>query len=550
MPSLEEIAGLLKTHYPFRKLDDARLLAIAERMDEQTFEDGELIFQAGNDARHLYFVYSGAVTCSVGEGEAETVISRFVPGDLFGYEMLGNEASWQATAVADGQVLVTRLFRDDMQAILEDMPELVDGLEMLYDSYHLSLEVPFDWRKPDEAIYFMARKQILFLALRMAPVALLAVFTLPLALTFLVLTNGMATAWVVLLADVLAIAGWGLWNYVDWANDYSVVTSQRVINQERVVLLYDSRQEAPLNAVLSVTTSTDQWGRWLKYGDVIVRTYAGVIVLPKLANPQQVVALIEGEWARARVNRTAMEKAAIAKMLRERLGMNRAGAAAAVNQPVTAQVEPGELQRLFANLFRMRFESGSTITYRTHWFFLLRHIFFPTLFFLAVWVVFFLRAAGVFAILSVGAMFALTLLGSLVVGLWWLYQYTDWRNDYYVISDDQVLDVYKKPLGREERQAAPLRNIQSIEFKRIGLLGLLLNYGTVYIRVGDANLTFDYVFNPADVQQELFRRIAERDYKDKRSAEEKELQRTLDLFQIYHRVAEEDRNLRQPPRQN
>jgi len=328
------------------------------------------------------------------------------------------------------------------------------------------------------------------------------------------------------------------------------VTSQRVINQERVVLLYDSRQEAPLNAVLSVTTSTDQWGRWLKYGDVIVRTYAGVIVLPKLANPQQVVALIEGEWARARVNRTAMEKAAIAKMLRERLGMNRAGAAAAVNQPVTPQVEPGELQRLFANLFRMRFESGSTITYRTHWFFLLRHIFFPTLIFLAVWVVFFLRAAGVFAILSVGAMFALTLLGSLVVGLWWLYQYTDWRNDYYVISDDQVLDVYKKPLGREERQAAPLRNIQSIEFKRIGLLGLLLNYGTVYIRVGDANLTFDYVFNPADVQQELFRRIAERDYKDKRSAEEKELQRTLDLFQIYHRVAEEDRNLRQPPRQN
>ncbi len=119
-----------------------------------------------------------------------------------------------------------------------------------------------------------------------------------------------------------------------------------------------------------------------------------------------------------------------------------------------------------------------------------------------------------------------------------------------MISDDQVLDVYKKPLGREERQAAPLRNIQSIEFKRIGLLGLLLNYGTVYIRVGDANLTFDYVFNPADVQQELFRRIAERDYKDKRSAEEKELQRTLDLFQIYHRVAEEDRNLRQPPRQN
>ena len=55
----------------------------------------------------------------------------------------------------------------------------------------------------------------------------------------------------------------------------------------------------------------------------------------------------------------------------------------------------------------------------------------------------------------------------------------DWHNDIYLITPDQVVDVNKKPLGHEERQAAPLKNILGIEYKRLGIIGLLLNFGTV-----------------------------------------------------------------------
>ena len=72
---------------------------------------------------------------------------------------------------------------------------------------------------------------------------------------------------------------WGIWNLLDWGNDYYIVTNQRVIWLERVIGLYESRQEAPLRTVLSVGMESDQLGRIFGFGDVIVRTYTGQIIM-------------------------------------------------------------------------------------------------------------------------------------------------------------------------------------------------------------------------------------------------------------------------------
>jgi hypothetical protein len=126
----------------------------------------------------------------------------------------------------------------------------------------------------------------------------------------------------------------------------------------------------------------------------------------------------------------------------------------------------------------------------------------------------------------------------------------DWHNDLYIISIDQVVDVNKKPLGHEERQAAPIKNILSIEFRRIGILGLLLNFGTVYIRIGDRQLTFDNVARPSDVQRELFHRLAEVNAEEKKSQIEAEKQRLGDWFASYSEWARKnqaDPNQRSTP---
>jgi hypothetical protein len=89
---------------------------------------------------------------------------------------------------------------------------------------------------------------------------------------------------------------------------------------------------------------------------------------------------------------------------------------------------------------------------------------------------------------------------------WWIYQYLDWRNDIFVVTPDQILDIDKKPFGTETRRAAPLENILSTEAERVGLAGYLLNFGTVYITIGGASLDFQDIRDPSLVQADIDRR--------------------------------------------
>ena len=66
---------------------------------------------------------------------------------------------------------------------------------------------------------------------------------------------------------------------------------------------------------------------------------------------------------------------------------------------------------------------------------------------------------------------------------------------------------------------------------------MLLNFGTVYIRVGDTVLTFDDVSDPSEVQRELFFHISQRETRERQFQEEKERQRIADWISAYHRIS-------------
>jgi hypothetical protein len=130
----------------------------------------------------------------------------------------------------------------------------------------------------------------------------------------------------------------------------------------------------------------------------------------------------------------------------------------------------------------------------------------------------------------------------LATGLWWLYHYVDWRNDVYVLTLDKVIDIERKPLTREEKKEAMLGNILSLENARIGIFGLVLNFGTVTLNVGTEKLTFDYVFNPVQVQYEISDRMyAYRKRKEKQEAA-RERERVADWLMAYHRQTSQVEN--------
>jgi hypothetical protein len=84
---------------------------------------------------------------------------------------------------------------------------------------------------------------------------------------------------------------------------------------------------------------------------------------------------------------------------------------------------------------------------------------------------------------------------------WLAYNYADWRNDIYSLTPDQVIELTANRLGRNPGARPPGEDTGS-GYERRGIIPMLLNFGTVYIRVSTEVLTFDNVYHP-QVQEYL-----------------------------------------------
>jgi hypothetical protein len=187
----------------------------------------------------------------------------------------------------------------------------------------------------------------------------------------------------------------------------------------------------------------------------------------------------------------------------------------------------------------MRVEKGGVITYRTHWFILLKKMFFPVLTFLGLLILANIYLFGVISFISPVAFWPVFALGFLLELFWLWYQYTDWADDQYIVSDEQIVDIYRRPFGKEEKQIAPLKSIDSVEFERLGIIGLFLNYGTVYLHLGGVRFTFNDIYNPSEVQRDIFRRIAARANRERRKEADAGRQQILEMLEAYHEVVKQ-----------
>lgn len=527
------ITGMLRRIHLFRGMEEDTLDRAAGLMELVDLPAGAVIFKEGDAADFFYFILEGTVRTSRYVAQVGQVqqISELTIDDHFGEEVLENDWPRQVNAETAAPVKLARLSVPQFVALLDLFPPLANRLQLILDSYRLQLKTRFDWLNPNETIYFVARRHTLFLFLMIIP-PILTVMTVILAFGLWFLST-QAAAGLFLMALFVALGlAWLVWNYIDWSNDYYIITDERVVYQERVVLFYNSRQEAPLSAIQSTTINTTLWGRWLGYGNVSIRTYIGTILFRSIANPEQVQTLIQERQLHAQYFSTHTETKKIREKIDKRI---REGPEQPTLPPVgKAQQKPDPMRAFLSTMFHLRYEYAGSITFRTHWFILLKKTFVPgfLLFCLAGLTLY--NVLNRFALLSIQGTCGIFFFLGLIVFGWWFYQYLDWHNDIYVITPDQIVDVNKKPLGKEERQAAPIKNILSIEYKRLGIIGLLLNFGTIFIRVGDQQLTFDQVFNPAEVQRELFHRLSRKNFEERSRQIAEEEKRFADWFAIYN----------------
>ena len=536
----QRIAFLERIHL-FHGLSDEQLTNIARALEEVHFPANTTIFEQGQPANTFYLIYHGKVRVARREKETEQPLAILVRGDYFGervFQRPGTPRSATATTV-DSVILFT-LTRRDLDVLLKRDPKFKKNVEVSVESRRMAYQMRFKWVRDDEVVYFLARKHPIMLVRALLLPALLAALIL-LLFAFAQAGQDGTQMWV---SGVLLflIALWAIWGWIDWGNDYYIVTNQRVIWLEKVIFIYDSSVESPLSAIRTEHVETGLIGRFLDYGNVIVYTFIGRIVFHNVPHPNEAAAFIAERRERAKEFAREAEVETMKRAIRSRLFPEQETAIPATPPTPPAPTPPTPPRRRggLGDLFKLRFEDRETITYRKHTFVLIKQAWMPALLCLMLIIPLLIGLAewlspspdtgwGLF--LPLGLVAFIAALG------WMVYQYVDWRNDIFQVTPDQILDIDKTPLGREERKSAPLENILSTEYKRIGILQLLFNYGTVYITIGkEEQMAFEDVLDPADVQQDIESRRLASIAREEEAQLSAERERLADLFADYHRT--------------
>ena len=549
---VNQCAQFIRKVHLFHDLKDEQLPAVAEKLTEVSFAAEATVFEQGSEADSFYLIYSGKMRVVRKKDGKEEELATLVAGDYFGEMALVSSQLRSATVEAVKDSLCLRLSKTDFQELIKNFPSIMPNLEVAIASRKLARSLHFKWLGKDEVVYFLARKHSFFLLqVLIVPVLILLIPA------FLFLWGALAGSQaalgfggVVLVLDLLWIA----WRAIDWGNDYYIVTNQRVVWLEKVIFVYDSRTEAPLSQVLSVGVETDMVGRMFDFGNVMVRTFVGAIPFRHVLHPNQAAHMVEEYWNRTQKASQQAEKEAFKDALRQRLGLIKPGSRdmAQKQEAKPAPPKPNFLKIFLINLFKQRIEEGNTITYRKHWYVLIKQVLIPSLILIALIGLTVTRLytlasdpnSSFIQTLEDGSRAVDTIAVSLPflmipVFLWWVYQYIDWTNDIFRVTGDQVFDIDKKPFGSETSRAAPLANILGTRYERIGVLGYMLNFGTVFIDVGSAQFAFEDVLDPAIVQSDIDRRRMSQMAAKKAAETATERNRMVDWLSTYYQNIDE-----------
>lgn len=542
----QPILSLLHEVPLFSGLTNEQLEQLVEEFVVVELPKGETLYQAQEATDGLFVIDSGQLALLDADGRQTEVLRH---AEVGGTEALRYLPVRQEKAITLTETQVYFLANKQINALYAEIPAFKETASVLFNSVRLASHVPMTWLEPGEKIHLMARKHPVFLLFRSIPpiVVFAAIWFLMLFLS----TKNPFWSLAGLVGGFLFCLLWLVWNVNNWANDYYLITSRRMVWVEHVTGFYDSRQEAPLSTLISVGIKTSQLGYFFGYSDVIVRTYIGDIRFERVAHARTIGELIETNWARGKRTDLELDAREIRKALRQKFGKEAEEITAkdlqvALGSVQSAPKEVNFFQWLLSDFVRVRYEVGGTITYRKHWLILLQKIILPLM--MLVLAVIFVVAIITHNLTQVDYTMGLVagyFLIFVTAGML-IYQYIDWRNDLFQLTTNQVIDLDRKPFGRESRRSAPLENILSIEYERRGLIAMLFNYGTVYITVGNTQLTFNDVYQPSVVQQDIFTRMGQHTQERDERNTMLERERVAQWFKVFQEEAEHGLTLPSP----
>ncbi|MDO9546404.1 MAG: cyclic nucleotide-binding domain-containing protein [Pelolinea sp.] len=536
--SRDELARIIRNVFPFIALENDHFDLILINSEVVYFPVGKMVYIEGTPSAYFYIIFKGQVEILKEKNHSLDQINVIGGQFAFGEDALINVQKRQTSARSITDVILIKIDPEMINQIREEDVVFNKNLAILVSSYKQLIRKTLP-RTAEETIFYIGQPHKSIIILK-SILTLITAFGIGILLIVMFNNGLLANRGLLWGGSILAGLSvlWMGWQFLEWSNDLFLFTDKRIINQQQALLSFETKQETPLIAIESLQARKSFFSRAFDFGDLEIRTFTGAMRLPFVPEIIYVEQIISHLMARSRNLVGEEEKQEFEKDIRERITMRTSGEQIefsddpdrTVNRSLESNDNQDEIDEL--GIY-------PDIVYHTHWTILFSKVFIPLTLFLAHVFLYIFLLFNQFAIINANIFNTIMAINGIFLICWSVYRYIDWKNDVYIISKDQLIDIDRRPFGMEEKRAAPIKNIQLIRYKRNGIFGLLFNYGTVFTRVGDEEFTFNNVRRPADVQEALF--TAKDRYHRMEQEAEKQTQRkkAVDWIDSYHQVVKD-----------
>jgi hypothetical protein len=541
------VLSQLKRQPLFARLNPDQLEQVAGVTQVLRLNPGQVLFQQGQHAYGMAMFVSGEGQLSQFNPQTnmEAAIGVVRSGEYVNQDALFTNLVSPVTLRVMAEAVVLSISRAHIATLLSYYPEIraamqpgivqaprqpgdaAPAFKAQRENETPLLEVHLHWWS------FLVRAWLWMLLMVLA---LIAVLVLPLFLP------GIPSPLLAIPFLVLGILG-TVYFYLEWRNDKLIITGERVIFEHRSIIQFKVlRNEIPIEGIHEINVDvpmTDFAARLLRYGTLVVKTTgdADNLVLRHVPNPKTVQDAIFGARKKQQANKLDEERKSRLNAIRGDL--DRAlGAEAQMEppKPTPDQKESTERGWLSIKFFD---EHGNTV-YRHHrvvWF---SHIIWPLLLLVGSVTLFAISTFNLMGQFTLGLVGdAAAIIFTVIALLWFYWADWDWRNDMYIVGDDKITLIHKRPLWLQDRtEQVLLSQVDNVVSETAGPINTFLQLGDIKLLLSGSDEKsakhFRSVYRPDDIQEDISRRQARAGDAAREADASRQRQAIVDYLKVYH----------------
>ncbi|MDM8527796.1 cyclic nucleotide-binding domain-containing protein [Anaerolineales bacterium HSG24] len=559
----QELTQCLQGYPAFAEFTKEALAEFVDRAKYGFCEQGERVIHQGDSRQEFFLVLHGQLRALDTSQTTPRLLNYHTVGAWFGLRSLLYHRPRAATVEVVSDSVVAVFDEEAWHWLYEHQPQTIEALRQVERGYDTPNLTQFPGRQPDEAVVIATKRHVMALLPNLVWPLLWLIgpaiyFVISSLLQETIIGPWLSHQYFRLMATVpfisLTLLTF-LYNYLDWRNDDFIVTTKRVIHIERILFYGEERHEAPLTRVQDVTIVAEGLlSKFFDYRDVAITTAGvGVIRLTSTRQAEAVKNAILQERRQATARVEAADVASLRQAIAQRLDwdevveQNIMAVAEAqginINHAPTRQL-PGVLNYLFPRVKEVAVDpyEGLTLTWRKHYGILLKMAGLPLVLMSLLGTMF---VASLIGGGSPSIIHLFLLLGMIANGAWYIWRYDDWHSDTYIVTPNRIIDVESSSFktSGEVRREGTFDHIQNITYNIPNFYSKLFNVGDVTIETAGSKdtFTFEHVFNPSAVQQEIFNRMILHQQRQREQEREATTGQIIDMIGEYHHLFEKVR---------